>query len=111
MLVSLSFININTSEKMKKLIATILIIGATCGSSFAKPGGWIKDFFLNNNRHSHCHTQVYYDRPTYYYQRPRVVVYEQPVYYQRQCRPQNIPMQPYQNHYYSKPTPIYPNRW
>jgi len=91
---------------MKKLIAAILIIGATCSSGFAKPGGWIKDFFLNN--HSHCYNQVYYEQPVYYYQQPRVVVYERPVYYQQ---PRHVHMQPYQNYYYEKPTPIYPNRW
>lgn len=80
---------------MKKLlITTTAVITIFSTNSWAKPGGWIKDFL--NNRSSSCGNYyrpvpVYYHEPVYYYQ-PRVVYY---------TTPQNIPMQPYL-HYRSR---------
>ena len=81
---------------MKKiLITTVGIITMFSTTTWAKPGGWIKDFL--NNRSSSCGNYyrpvpVYYQEPVYYYYQPRVVYYSVP---------QNIPMQPYP-HYRSR---------
>ena len=77
-----------------KLITLIL----TCNMSvcFAKPGGWISDFFKqNNNSHHHCEP-VYIHKhyaPNIYYTSPSV-------YY----IPQNTYMRPYNN----VPVYVYP---
>jgi hypothetical protein len=88
---------------MKKLLLTLLILGSFKGIGYAKPGGWIKDFFQNNqvtvSSGYYPSSPVYYtERPIYYYQAP--VVYERPVYYCPPPRPRVVPMQPYQNHYH-----------
>jgi len=82
---------------MKKLILTVLVIGTTCGSSFAKPGGWFKDL-MNNSSFSissssgyYAPQQTYYQPAPVYYHPAPVVVYEQPRYY---YQPQYVPVQP-----------------
>jgi len=85
----------------KTLITTLLITACITSTSFAKPGGWIKDFFQGSSFSYSSTTgyypqnQVYYERPVYY--QPRVVVYERPQYY---VQPRPVPMQPYQNFNY-----------
>jgi len=86
---------------MKKLVATLLIAATSCGTTFAKPGGWIKDF-LNNSSFGVTSSSGYYaPQPMYYQPAPRVyyqqpvVVYERPQYYY-QPQPQYVPMRPYQ---------------
>ncbi len=83
----------------KKITLTIIVVALTCCTSFAKPGGWIKDFLNNSNPQT---TYVYYPqpmhcqpvRPSYYY--PEPVIYIQPYYFQ----PQYVPVQPVQRNYY-----------
>ena len=72
-------------------------MGAT-SISYAKPGGWIKDFLNRGSCSNHYHpqNQVYYGQRTVYYQPAPVLIYEYPRYY---AQPQMVPMQPYQNHY------------
>ena len=86
---------------MKTLIATLLI---TCtATTYAKPGGWIKDFFQGSSisissgyypqQQSHCHERVYHCEPAVIYYEP-ARIHQAPHYYQPHY---NVPMQPYQN--------------
>lgn len=74
---------------MKKYTLVAFLTVALTSSTWAKPGGWIKDLFKNNN----CNTPQYYYVPAYYYEQPYVYYPAQRpgIYYY----PQNTPMQPY----------------
>ncbi len=77
---------------MKKCALITLLILTLTSTTWAKPGGWIKDLLKNSN--NNCNQNRYYQTPVYYYQQP-YVCYPAPrpgVYYY----PQNAPMQPYQ---------------
>mgnify|MGYP003329059318 CR=1 FL=1 len=86
---------------MKKTLIVSLLLISGISSSWAKPGGWIKDLLKNNSStrelHYHYESPTYYERPVYYYPQAPVVIYERPRYY---VPPAYIPVQPYQNTYY-----------
>jgi hypothetical protein len=91
---------------MKKTLLTLLLVACSASASYAKPGGWIKDFLANSgSRADYCpQNQIYYGQRTVYYQPAPVVIYEYPRYY---AQPQYVPMQPYQNHQYIISKPYY----
>jgi hypothetical protein len=83
---------------MKTLVTLLLV--ATASATYAKPGGWIKDFFQGSSfsyssgyypqQRSHCRERVYHCEPAVIYYEP-----VRPTYHYHQ--PRYIPMQPYQS--------------